>query len=335
MMECTDRHDRYLLRLITRHAVLYTEMVTANALIHGDRDRLLAFDPAEHPLALQVGGSNPNQMAQCADLAEARGYDEININVGCPSDRVQSGRFGACLMNEPGLIAECVAAMRAVTSIPVTVKTRIGVDRRDSFDQLCDFVQTVAAAGCNTFIIHARKAWLSGLSPKQNRELPPLNYPRVYALKQRLPELTIVINGGVSSLDEAIDHLQHVDGVMMGRAAYANPYVLAHVDALLFGARHATRSREQVLESYLEYCERELKRGCRLHHLSRHLTGLFQGQPGARAWRRYLSENAHGYDAGIDVIRSALAALKAAGVNAATSAMHPGASPGDLDRQSA
>lgn len=305
MMECTDRHDRFLLRLLTKHSLLYTEMITAHALIHGDRNRLLAFDEAEHPVALQIGGSDPTQMATCARYAEARGYDEININVGCPSDRVQSGRFGACLMAEPHTVAACVAAMRATVRIPVTVKTRIGIDHQDSFEQLCAFVEHVADAGCETFIVHARKAWLKGLSPRQNRELPPLDYSRVYKLKHCFPQLNIVINGGVKSLEEADRQLQQVDGVMIGREAYANPYLLSSVDQRFFGSRSAPPSREQVLDLYLAYCEREIKNGCRLNRLSRHVTGLFQGQPGARVWRRHLGENMHQHNADVEVIRQA------------------------------
>lgn len=305
MMDCTDRHDRYLLRLITKNALLYTEMITAGALIHGDRDRLLKFNAAEHPVALQIGGSDPQQLATCARYAETYGYDEININVGCPSDRVQSGRFGACLMAEPGTVADCVAAMKAAVRIPVTVKTRIGIDDRDSLQHLCEFVETVAAAGCNTFIVHARKAWLKGMSPKQNRDLPPLNYCRVYELKRRYPQLEIVLNGGVKSLAETTAHLRRVDGVMVGREAYSNPYLLSGVDSHLFGCRSVPPSREQVLDEYLEYCEREVRSGSRLNRLSRHITGLFQGQPGARIWRRYLSENTHRPGADVEVIRLA------------------------------
>lgn len=305
MMECTDRHDRFLLRLLTKHALLYTEMITAHALIHGDRKRLLLFNEVEHPVALQIGGSDPTQMATCARYAEERGYDEVNINVGCPSDRVQSGGFGACLLAEPQTVADCVAAMRAAVHIPVTVKTRIGVDHQDSFEQLCAFVGHVASAGCETFVVHARKAWLSGLSPKQNRELPPLDYARVHNLKQCFPQLNIVVNGGIKSLDEADRQLQQVDGVMIGREAYANPYLLSSVDQRFFGCQNTPRTRDQILDLYLAYCERETRNGCRLNRLSRHVTGLFQGQPGARAWRRHLSENMHRTDADVEVIRQA------------------------------
>jgi tRNA-dihydrouridine synthase A len=305
MMECTDRHDRFLLRLITRHALLYTEMVTSNALINGERARLLRFDEAEHPVALQIGGSDPGQMAECARCAESYGYDEININVGCPSDRVQSGRFGACLMAEPNLVADCVSAMQAAVAIPVTVKTRIGIDRDESVDQLGTFVDNVADAGCLTFIVHARRAWLSGISPKQNRQVPPLNYQRVYELKRSRPDLTIVINGGIKTLDAAGRHLDKVDGVMMGREAYATPYTLAQVDNRFYGSRSEPLSRAVVLERYLDYCEREVKNGCPLNQLSRLLTGLFHGQTGARRWRRCVNEYARRTDAGVEMIRRA------------------------------
>ncbi len=304
-MECTDRHDRFLLRLVSKHALLYTEMLTTQALINGDRNRLLGFDDNEHPVAVQLGGSDPTQMAICARYAEAEGYDEVNINVGCPSDRVQAGRFGACLMVEPHTVAECVAAMRAVVQIPVTVKTRIGIDHQDSFEHLCAFIEHVASAGCETFIVHARKAWLHGLSPKQNREVPPLNYTQVYKLKKTYPHLCIVINGGVKSLDQVEFHLQHVDGVMMGREAYANPYLLSSIDQRFFGESGDPRSRQQVLDHYLDYCEQQVKNGCRLSHLSKHVIGLFHGQPGAKAWRRHLSDNIHRPDASIEVIRQA------------------------------
>ena len=305
MMECTDRHDRFLLRLLTRHALLYTEMVSAAALTRGDRARLLKFNEAEHPVALQVGGSDPGELTECARYAESYGYDEVNINVGCPSDRVQSGKFGACLMAEPEIVAECVYRMRHAVNIPITVKTRIGVDDLDSAAHLNRFVETVAAAGCGTFIIHARKAWLKGLSPKQNREIPPLNYARVYHLKQSFAGLDIVINGGVTSLEQAEQHLKQLDGVMMGRAAYSNPFLLAEVDRRFFASPAQPLLREQVLERYLEYCQREVRSGCRLHRLARHITGLYQGQPGARAWRRSLGEYTRQPDAGVEAIHQA------------------------------
>ena len=306
MMGCTDRHDRYLLRLITRRALLYTEMLTIQALLRGDRSRLLEFDSAEHPLALQIGGSDPDAMADGSEIAQAWGYDEININVGCPSNRVQAGRFGACLMAEPERVAECVAAMRARVTVPVTVKTRIGIDDRDSFTELCRFVEIVADAGCTTFIVHARKAWLDGLSPRQNRTIPPLRCDWVYALKQRYPTLTLVVNGGVRTGADIHEHLTHgVDAVMIGREAYANPFMLAGVDQEFFGVEDVPRTRRDVLAGYIDYCERQLVGGCRLNRLTRHVIGLFQGQPNARAWRRHLSEHAHRPGAGTEVIRAA------------------------------
>lgn len=308
MMDWTDRHCRYFMRCLTRHSLLYTEMVTAAALLHGDTDRLLAFDPAEQPVALQLGGSDPQALAQAAKLGEQAGYLEINLNVGCPSDRVQSGRFGACLMAEPQLVAECVAAMRDAVAIPVTVKTRIGIDDQDSYEFLHHFVTEVAAAGCETFAIHARKAWLSGLSPKQNREVPALRYERVYHLKKDFPALEILINGGIRTLKDIQEQLQHVDGVMIGRAAYQDPWLLAQVDAQIFGATPAVISREDVVRAMLGYIEHQLGQGVRLGAITRHMLGLYQGQPGARHWRRYLSENAHRDGAGTEVVEAALAA---------------------------
>jgi tRNA-dihydrouridine synthase A len=313
MMECTDRHDRYFLRLISRRAALYTEMVTAQALIHGDRHRLLDFSGPEHPVALQLGGSVPADLARAARWGEQWGYDEINLNAGCPSDRVQSGRFGACLMAEPGLVAECVAAMRGAVSVPVTVKHRIGIDERDSYEALCEFVGRVAEAGCGTFIVHARKAWLQGLSPRQNRDVPPLRYETVYALKRDFPALEVVINGGVRTLEEAEAHLEHVEGVMLGREVYRNPWLLAEVDTRLFGVKAAPRpSREAVVEAYLPYVGEQLAKGVRLASLTRHIIGLYQGVPGARRWRRYLAEHAHLEGAGVEVIREAAARVDAA-----------------------
>jgi tRNA-dihydrouridine synthase A len=308
MMECTDRHERYFLRLISRRAALYTEMVTARAQIFGDRSRLLDFSPEEHPVALQIGGSDLGELAQAARWGEVWGYDEINLNVGCPSDRVQSGRFGACLMAEPDLVAECVSAMRNEASVPITVKHRIGIDDRDSYDGLCEFVGRVAEAGCGTFIVHARKAWLKGLSPRQNRDVPPLRYETVYALKRDFPDLEIVINGGIETLDEAEGHLEQVDGVMLGREVYRNPWLLADVDARLFGERRVPRrTREAVLEEFLPYVGEQLARGVRLAGLTRHIIGLYQGVSGAKRWRRYLSEHAHLEGAGVEVIQEALA----------------------------
>lgn len=307
MMAYTDNHFRYFLRLLSRRARLYTEMVTADAVIRGDRRRLLGFDPLEQPLALQLGGCQPAKLAVAARIGEDVGYDEINLNVGCPSNRVQSARFGACLMAEPELVADCVAAMRGAVRIPVTVKTRTGIDRRDSYEELAAFVERVAASGCEVFIVHARKAWLKGLSPKENRELPPLDYARVHRLKRDFPRLTVVINGGLADLGQGTSQLAEVDGVMFGRAAYHDPYQLARVDRDLFAESRPVPERADVVERLLPYVERQLARGLRLNAITRHLLGLFQGQPGARAWRRYLSEHAAQRDARCDVIRGALA----------------------------
>lgn len=289
MMERTDRFYRYFLRLITRHTLLYTEMITSAAVLNGDRDQLLAFDAAEHPVALQLGGSEPGEMAACARIAEEHGFDEVNMNVGCPSKRVRAGRFGACLMAEPQRVADCVAAMASTVGIPVTVKTRIGIDEQDSYEALAAFVSLVAGHGCNTFIVHARKAWLTGLSPKQNRDVPPLRYDIVHQLKQDFPSLTIILNGGVTTLDQTRQHLSRLDGVMIGRAAYHDPYMLAQADRQIFDTKSAAPSRREIIEAYLPYAARELQRGARLAHLTRHLTGLYLGQPGARAWRRAVS----------------------------------------------
>jgi tRNA-dihydrouridine synthase A len=305
MLDWTDRHDRYFLRQISRNALLYTEMVTTGALINGDRKYLLAFNRAEHPLALQLGGSHPLEMAQCARWAEQAGYDEVNINVGCPSDRVRSGGFGASLMATPQVVADCVAEMRATSSLPITVKHRIGIDDQDSDGDLEYFVQQVSAAGCKTFIVHARKAWLKGLSPKDNRNVPPLNYVRVYRLKKEHPDLEIVINGGIKTLDEAAEHLKFVDGVMMGREAYHNPYILADVDQRFFAGKNQRITRGAILQAMLPYIEDELDRGTRLSQITRHLMGLFHGQEGARAWRRTLSEKANQKGAGIEVLEAA------------------------------
>ena len=292
MMARTDRHERYLLRLITRHTLLYTEMVSSGALVHGDAERLLAFHPAEHPIALQVGGSQPPEMAECARLAEAVGFDEVNVNVGCPSRRVREGRFGACLMAEPRLVARCVDAMRRACTLPITVKTRIGIDDRDSYGELHAFVRIVAGAGCRTFVIHARKAWLSGLSPAQNRSLPPLRYDRVHRLKEDFPELEIVLNGGVHDFDTVRAQLGRVDGVMIGREAYRNPYLLSAADRMVFGADEEAPTREEVVLRFMPYLRAELARGTPLSALTRHLLGLYQAQPGARRWRRHLTEGA-------------------------------------------
>jgi tRNA-dihydrouridine synthase A len=305
MMDWTDRHCRYFHRLLAPHARLYTEMVTAPAVLHGDRARLLGFDPAEHPVALQLGGADPRDLANASRVGADLGYDEINLNVGCPSDRVQSGRFGACLMREPALVADCIASMRAAVSIPVTVKCRIGVDDQDEDADLEHFVETVRATGCAVFVLHARKAWLEGLSPKENRDVPPLNYERVYRLKREFPELTIVVNGGIATLSEIREHLRHVDGVMLGRTAYHEPYRLAEIEHEFFGT--PLPDRDDVLARLRPYIEAHLARGDRLQHISRHILGLYQGLPGARAYRRLLSEQAHRTDAGYDVIERAIA----------------------------
>ncbi len=311
MMDWTDRHERAFLRAISRRTLLYTEMVTTGAILHGDRDRFLAFEEAEHPVALQLGGSEPEDLAASAREGAARGYDEINLNLGCPSDRVQRGRFGACLMEclmtEPALVADCVAAMIAAVDIPVTVKTRIGVDAQDSYEELTAFVEKIAATGCTSFTIHARKAWLSGLSPKENREVPPLRYDVVYALKRDFPDLEIVLNGGVQSLNEAEAHLEKVDGVMIGRAAYQSPFILAEADSRFFGEASPPRSREEIVTGFLPYVERQLMQGVPLKSITRHMLGLFNGLPGARAWRRCLAEEAHKPGAGPEVIEQALA----------------------------
>lgn len=306
-MDWTDRHCRYLHRLITHRALLYTEMITAEAILRGRRDMLLAFSPQEHPLALQLGGSVPDRLAEAAGIGEGYGYDEINLNVGCPSDRVQGGQFGACLMASPDLVARCVAAMRARVRIPVTVKCRIGIDRQDSEADLERFITTVAPAGCTTFMVHARKAWLQGLSPKENREIPPLDYGRVYRLKHAHPELEIVINGGIATLDEAERHLQHVDGVMLGRAAYQTPYILADVDRRFFADVRTAPSRADVLEGLIAYAQGHVQRGGRVNNVARHALGLYHGRPRARAYRRSLSENATGAGATAEVLQEAMA----------------------------
>ncbi len=306
MMEWTDRHDRFFLRLISAHARLYTEMVTTGAILHGDRERLLGFDETEHPVALQLGGSDPKDLARSAKIGEDCGYDEINLNVGCPSDRVQSGRFGACLMAEPDLVAQCVTEMRQAVAVPVTVKCRLGIDDQEVEETLPVFIEKMVRAGVETLIIHARKAWLEGLSPKENRDIPPLDYPLVYQMKREYPDLTIVINGGIPDLAAVEAHLQQVDGVMLGRAAYQNPYVLAEADRLFFDANAPVRSRVEIVEGFLPYAGRNLARGVPLNAMTRHILGLFNGQPGARLWRRHLSENAHKPGAGVDVIQRAL-----------------------------
>jgi tRNA-dihydrouridine synthase A len=306
MLDWTDRHCRYFHRLLTKNTLLYTEMVTTGAILFGKGD-YLQYSTEEHPLSLQLGGSDPVDLARCAKIAQERGYDEINLNVGCPSDRVQNGRFGACLMASAQLVADCVAAMRAEVNIPVTVKTRIGIDDFDSYAFLCAFIETVQKSGCDTFVVHARKAWLSGLSPKENREIPPLDYERVYRLKRDYPHLTIAINGGITDLMQAKHHLQYIDGVMIGREAYQNPYMLAQVDAELFADPRSVLSRYDVVMQMLPYVEAHLASGAgTLSHITRHMLGLFQGVPGARAWRRHLSENAPRKGADVDVVLAAL-----------------------------
>ncbi|MBB1465356.1 tRNA dihydrouridine(20/20a) synthase DusA [Vibrio splendidus] len=309
MLDWTDRHCRYFHRLLSQQTLLYTEMITTGAILHGKGD-FLEYNEQEHPLALQLGGSNPVDLAACAKLAGERGYDEINLNVGCPSDRVQNGRFGACLMAEPELVADCVSAMKEVTDIPITVKTRIGIDDQDSYEFLTKFVSTVSEkGGCEQFTIHARKAWLSGLSPKENREIPPLDYDRAYQIKKDFSDLVIAVNGGVTTLEQTKEHLQHLDGVMIGREAYHSPFILAEVDQQIFGLDTPIKKRSQVVEEMYPYIERELSNGASLGHISRHMLGLFQSMPGARQWRRYISENAHKKGAGIEVMQTALAKI--------------------------
>jgi len=293
MLDWTDRHCRYFLRLISRRTLLYTGMVTTGALLRGDPRRFLRFDPAEHPVALQLGGSDPQKLAACARLGEEAGFDELNINLGCPSDRVQSGHFGACLMAEPELVADCIAAMKDTVSVPVTVKTRIGIDKQDSYQDICDLIGTLAAAGCDAVIVHARKVWLKGLSPKENREIPPLRYEVVQRLKGDFPELPIVINGNVTTLAQAQSLLCGLDGVMIGRAAYRNPWLLAAADIDILGDHRPPPSRRQVLVSYVAYLERELAAGVPLNTITRHILGLFRDQPGARRWRQAISGHVH------------------------------------------
>ncbi|MCA8930339.1 MAG: tRNA dihydrouridine(20/20a) synthase DusA [Alphaproteobacteria bacterium] len=308
MMDWTDRHDRFFLRLLSRRALLYTEMVTEQAVRFGDRDRLLGYSPAEQPLALQLGGSDPDHLAEAARIGEQYGYDEINLNCGCPSDRVQSGAFGACLMAEPALVARSVAAMQRAVRVPVTVKCRIGIDHQDEETALRAFVGAIADAGVRTVIVHARKAWLKGLSPKDNRSIPPLKYDLVYRLKAERPDLTIILNGGIETLDQCAAHLAHTDGVMLGRAAYQNPYLLADVDARLFGDAAPPPSRHAAAYAMAEYADRMARdHDVRVGHVARHLVGLFQGLPGARAWRRHLSEAGHRPGATGQVIRDAAA----------------------------
>jgi tRNA-dihydrouridine synthase A len=310
MMDWTDRHCRVFHRLMTRHARLYTEMLTTGAIIHGDRKRLLGFDASEHPVALQLGGSDPKDLATAAKIGEGFGYDEINLNVGCPSDRVKDGRFGACLMAEPALVATCVDAMKHAVGIPVTVKCRIGIDDQDPEVALDALARSVVGAGADALIVHARKAWLNGLSPKENRDIPPLDYDRVYRLKASMPEVPIIINGGIGGLAEARQHLVHVDGVMLGRAAYQEPWRLLAADPELFGeaAPHATM--KNVFEAMMPYIEEQLAQGTRLHSITRHFVGAFHGVPGARAFRRHLAENGVRPGAGANVLRDAMALVE-------------------------
>ncbi len=306
MMEWTDRHCRFFHRLLTRRALLYTEMITTGAVLRGDRARLLGFDPAEHPVAVQLGGSDPRALAECARICADMGYDEINLNVGCPSDRVREGRFGACLMAEPALVGECVAAMKAAVAVPVTVKCRIGIDEQDPEESLDTLTRIVVGAKVDALIVHARKAWLDGLSPRENRDIPPLDYDRVYRLKRANPDLHISINGGIASVEQAATHLAHVDGVMMGRAAYQEAWRLLAVDPLIYGASAPFVSPKAALEAFFPYVEHELARGTRLHSMTRHILGLFQGVPGARAFRRHIATQAVKPGAGIAVLRDAL-----------------------------
>ena len=307
MMDWTDRHCRYFMRLISAQAVLYTEMITTGAIIHGDAHRHLQMHQAEQPVALQLGGSNPEDLAKACKIASAYHYNEINLNCGCPSDRVQNGMFGAVMMKHAETTANCVAAMVEAVDLPITVKHRIGVDDFDSYEFLCDFVGTVASAGCNTFLVHARKAWLKGLSPKQNREIPELNYDRVYQLKRDFPQLEIVINGGITTLEQAQQHLEHIDGVMIGREAYTNPYLLATVDQQIYGSEKPIKSRQQIAEEFVQYVSSELSEQTRLQSMTRHMLGLFHAVPGARQFRRHISENAYKTGATVDVLIEALA----------------------------
>jgi tRNA-dihydrouridine synthase A len=310
MMDWTNRHCRMFHRLMTRRGRLYTEMLTSGAILHGDRQRLLGFDSAEHPVALQLGGSDPRDLAAAAKIGEDFGYDEINLNVGCPSDRVKEGRFGACLMAEPALVAACVAAMKQAVSVPVTVKCRIGIDDQDPETALDALAQAVVAAGTDALIVHARKAWLNGLSPKENRDIPPLDYDRVYRLKASMRDVPVVINGGIGSLAEARAHLDHVDGVMLGRAAYQEPWRLLNVDPELFGEAAPFATMKDALEAMMPYIERELSLGTRLHSITRHFVGAFHGVPGARAFRRYLAEHGVRAGAGPEVLRAAIALVE-------------------------
>ncbi len=306
MMDCSDRHARFFLRLFSPRILLYTEMITVQAILHGDRDQLLGFSDEEHPLAVQLGGSDPAQLFRAAAICADYGYDEINLNCGCPSDRVQSGSFGVCLMQDPARVADCVAAIRSAAALPVTVKHRTGIDRQEDYDAFAAFAEAQTEAGANALIVHARNAWLDGLNPKQNREIPPLKYDWVYRLKQDLPTQQIVINGGIKTLDACRDHLRHVDGVMLGREPYQHPWLLREVDRVVFGrAETAADTPIEMLQRYYPYIERQLGHGVPLGHMARHLLGLFHGLPNARRWRRYLSENMHSKKAGIEVLQQA------------------------------
>ena len=311
MMDHTDRHFRYFIRQLTRHTLLYTEMITAQALLHGDRHKLLDFDPAEHPVSLQLGGDDPQLLADCARIGTDWGYDEINLNVGCPSDRVQSGNFGACLMAQPHLVADCVAAMQKAVNIPITVKHRIGIDDQDSYEHLFNFVKIVSDSGCQRFSIHARKAWLQGLSPKENRTIPPLRYDWVYQLKQDFPQLWIEINGGITTLGQIQQQLTQVDGVMVGRAAYENPYLFATVDRDIYQKTNAVPSREAIVDRLMPYVESCLSQGVRLNQISRHLLSLFNGVAGAKTWRRMLSDSRQLSTSGPELLQHALQAQQA------------------------
>jgi tRNA-dihydrouridine synthase A len=306
MMDRTDRHYRYFMRLITRHTLLYTEMVTSAAILHGDKDYLLGFSPKEKPLSLQVGGDDPKELAECARIAEDIGYDEINLNVGCPSSRVQDGNFGACLMKNPQRVADCIAAMVGATSLPVSVKHRIGVDDLDSYENMTNFVRIVASAGCRHFSVHARKAWLQGLSPKENRDIPPLRYGDVYRLKEEFPQLFIEINGGITNLGQTQEHLQFVDAVMIGRAAYDNPYLFSSADSLFYGEEATPLTRHEVIEAMFPYIDYWLGKGFKLNKITRHMLQLFTGQPGSRVWKRVITENSCIPGNGLEVLRNAL-----------------------------
>ncbi|MDC0833821.1 tRNA dihydrouridine(20/20a) synthase DusA [Geitlerinema sp. CS-897] len=307
MMDRTDRHFRYFMRQITRRTLLYTEMLTTGAILHGKRAKLLGFSPQEKPLALQLGGDDPAELAECARIAEDMGYDEINLNVGCPSDRVQNGNFGACLMAEPDRVAQAIESMRRAVDIPVTIKHRIGIDDRDRYEDLANFVRIVSDAGCERFTVHARKAWLQGLSPKENRTVPPLRYEDVYRLKQDFPQLFVEINGGFKTLDRICEQYRHVDAVMVGRAAYDTPFLFATVDRDIYGETTPLPTRRQVVEQMLGYCDRWVAHGYKLHTITRHMLQLFAGQPGTKAWKRYISEHAHLPGAGAEVLEMALA----------------------------